>query len=159
MAKKIIGIAEIHADVAPNVIVTLGLGSCVGATLYDPVKKVGGMVHIMLPDSNGDPKGKPAKYADTAIPLLLEKVSKLGAEKSRLVAKLAGGAQMLKFSRSNTTNSIGTRNAEEAKKALRKLGIRITAEDTGGSYGRTIELDLETGKLLVKTVGYGKKEI
>ncbi len=159
MGKKIIGIAEIHADVAPNVIVTLGLGSCVGATLYDPVKKVGGMVHIMLPDSNGDPKGKPAKYADTAVPLLLEKVLKLGAEKSRLVAKLAGGAQMLKFSRSNTANSIGTRNAEEAKKALRKLGLRIVAEDTGGSYGRTIELDLETGKLLVKTVGYGKKEI
>jgi chemotaxis protein CheD len=159
MGKKIIGIAEMHADKAPTVIVTLGLGSCVGVTLYDPTSKVGGMVHIMLPDSNGDPKGKPAKYADTAVPLLLEEVLKLGANKSKIVAKLAGGAQMLKFSRNNTANSIGTRNAEEAVKALKKANIKIVAQDTGGSYGRTIELDLENGKLLVKTVGYGKKEI
>jgi chemotaxis protein CheD len=159
MGKKIIGIAEMYADKAPTVIVTLGLGSCVGVTVYDPNSKVGGMVHIMLPDSNGDPKGKPAKYADTAVPLLLKEVLKLGANKSNLVAKVAGGAQMLKFSRSNTANSIGTRNAEEAVKALKKANIRIVAHDTGGNYGRTIELDLETGKLLVKTVGYGKKEI
>ncbi len=159
MGKKIIGIAEMSASKAPDIIITLGLGSCVGVTLYDPTSKIGGMVHIMLPDSNGDPKGKPAKYADTAVPLLLENVLKLGAKKNKLVAKLAGGAQMLKFSRNNAANSIGARNAEEAKKALRKAGIRIVAEDTGGSYGRTIELNLETGKLLVKTVGYGKKEI
>ena len=145
----------------PNTIRTTGLGSCVGVTMYDASTKVAGMAHVMLPSStlakNSDFKN--AKYADTALPELLDMVTKAGASKSRLVAKLAGGSQMFNFSNSSEAMRIGPRNVEACKKALKKLGIRIVAEDTGGNIGRTVELMTDTGKFLIRTATKESKEI
>jgi chemotaxis protein CheD len=155
-----VGIADYKVARAPVKIITLGLGSCVGVTLFDPNNKVGGMVHIMLPDSTQFKRAtNPAKYADLAIPLLLEEVLKLGARRSSLQAKIAGGAQMFSFADKSTSLNIGQRNAEMAKYMLNKLGIKLFAEDTGKNYGRTMILDTATGDVLIRTAGFPLKKL
>lgn len=145
----------------PNSIRTTGLGSCVGVTLYDPTTKIAGMAHVMLPSStlakNEDFKN--AKYADTALPELVNMVVKAGANKTRLVAKMAGGSQMFNFSGGSETMKIGPRNVEACKEALKKLGIRLIAEDTGGNFGRTVELFTDTGIYQIRTATKEIKEI
>lgn len=145
----------------PNSIRTTGLGSCVGVTLYDPSNKIAGMAHVMLPDSalakNSDFKN--AKYADTAIPELLNTLVKAGANKSRLIAKMAGGSQMFNFSGGSETTRIGPRNVEACKDALKKLGIRVSAEDTGGNFGRTVELFTDNGRFQIRTATKDVKDI
>lgn len=155
-----VGIADYKVSKAPDKIVSYGLGSCIGITLYDSVSKVGGLVHIMLPDSTqARATENLAKFADTGIPLLLKEVLALGAVKSRLVAKLAGGAQMFQFAGTSDIMSIGNRNAQFAKETLQKNSIRIVSEDLGGTYGRTVELDLENGLYKIKTINKGEKTI
>jgi len=155
-----VGIADYKVSKAPDKIVSYGLGSCIGITLYDSVSKVGGLVHIMLPDSTqARATENLAKFADTGIPLLLKEVLALGAVKSRLVAKLAGGAQMFQFAGTSDIMSIGKRNAQFAKDTLQKNSIRIVSEDLGGTYGRTVELDLENGLYKIKTINKGEKTI
>ena len=113
----------------------------------------------MLPDSTQITRDKnPAKFADTGIDLLIEKMVGLGADSKRLQAKIAGGAQMFSFqSSTNDLMRIGDRNVEAVKKKLKELGIPILAEDTGANYGRTIVFFSETGELLVKSVGKPEK--
>ncbi|WP_305768369.1 chemotaxis protein CheD [Candidatus Epulonipiscium viviparus] len=155
-----VGIAELKVGKAPQKITTIGLGSCVGVTLYDPSSKIGGMVHIMLPNSkeikNND---NAAKFADTGVPKLVQEVIKKGANKNHLVAKIAGGAQMFNLATGNNALRIGDRNIIAVKDVLRNLNIPIKANDTGQNYGRTIILDLETGGVLVRTIGKGEKQI
>lgn len=149
-----VGIADYKVARSPVRIITLGLGSCVGLTLFDPTNKVGGMIHIMLPDSKQfQKKSNPAKYADLGIPLLLEEVIKLGARRSFLQAKIAGGAQMFSFADKTTSLNIGQRNAEMTKAILKELGIKLLAEDTGKNYGRTMILDTTTGEVTIRTAG------
>ncbi len=155
-----IGIADLNVGKSPDILVTLGLGSCVGIALYDKVTKIGGLAHIMLPDSKQARTGQnPAKFADTAIPMLVEKMERAGASRSRIVAKIAGGAQMFSFSDKNLQLSIGKRNVEAVKKVLASEKIPLVAEDTGGNHGRSVELHTDTGKFIVKTVGHGIKEL
>lgn len=146
-------IADSNIAIYPDSIKTLGLGSCVGVTLYDEVKKIGGMAHVMLPSTELAKTAdfKKAKYGDTALPELVEMMVTAGANRYRLKAKMAGGAQMFKFAGSADTLRIGPRNVDSCKAALKKLGIPLLAEDTGGSHGRTIELFTETGDLQIKT--------
>lgn len=155
-----VGIAELKTGKSPEKIITIGLGSCVGVTLYDPINKIGGMVHIMLPNSkeikNND---NVAKFADTGIPKLLQEVLKKGAKKNNIVAKMAGGAQMFNLSTNNNALRIGDRNIIATKKILQELNIPIKANDTGQNYGRTIILDLNTGGLLVRSIGKSEKQI
>ncbi|ONI44528.1 chemotaxis protein CheD [Candidatus Epulonipiscioides gigas] len=155
-----VGIAELKTGKSPEKIITIGLGSCVGVTLYDPISKIGGMVHIMLPNSkeikNND---NVAKFADTGIPKLLQEVLKKGAKKNNIVAKMAGGAQMFNLSTNNNALRIGDRNIIATKKILQELNIPIKANDTGQNYGRTIILDLNTGGLLVRAIGKSEKQI
>ncbi len=152
--------ADMNVCVAPDVITTLGLGSCVGIAIYDPGTKIAGLVHIMLPDStkilNNENK---AKFADTGIDHLIYLMVKLGANRKALIAKIAGGAQMFAFSNNTEMMRIGERNVEATKQKLGQLGIRILAEDTGSNYGRTIEFYPETGELLIKSVGKERKII
>ncbi len=137
-----------------------GLGSCIGISLYDPQTKIGGLLHIMLPDSNqARASDNPAKFADTGLPLMLNDVIAMGASKSRLVAKIAGGAQMFAFSNATDIMRVGTRNADTVKKILQRMGIRLIAEDTGGNYGRTVQIDLSNGVYKVKTIDRGEKDI
>ncbi|MGZ0040787.1 chemotaxis protein CheD [Paenibacillus ottowii] len=156
-----VGMADLNVTSNPNSIRTTGLGSCVGLTLYDPHLKLAGMAHVMLPSSDIAREGQLniAKYADTALPELLERMLKLGAERRRLIAKMAGGAQMFAFAGSGDTMRIGPRNVESCKEMLVDLGIPLIAEDTGGNYGRTIELDSETGVLNIRSVQKGVKEL
>ena len=149
-----VGMADMNICVAPDAITTLGLGSCVGIVLYDSVTKIAGLAHIMLPDSTQIRCNENvANFADTGIDELIVRLEKKGVPRSRLVAKIAGGAQMFALSSENSMLCVGKRNVEATKNKLKSLGIRILAEDTGNSYGRTIEFYPETGELLIKTVG------
>ncbi len=162
MAQPIhVGMADLVVAKHPATLVTLGLGSCIGLVIYDQLSKTVGMVHIMLPDSR-EAKNipKPGKFADTAVPLLLEELAKLGVNKSQLRAKMAGGAQMFTMpGKDSAIFSVGTRNVEATTKMLAGAGIRIVASDTGGSKGRSVEFNTETMKFTVKTLGSGTKEI
>lgn len=152
--------ADLQSSRHPCIITTLGLGSCVGIALYDPIWKVTGLAHIMLPSSQqARNKSNIAKFADTAIAKLVDDMVKLGALKYHIVAKIAGGAQMFSFTDASEIMRIGMRNVAATKEVLNILGIPITAEDTGGTYGRTIEINSGNGKLLIKTIGHGQKEI
>ena len=155
-----VGMADLNICKSPDVITTLGLGSCIGLTLYDPVTKVGGMVHYMLPDSTQVRNNENiAKFADTGIDELLKRVIAAGANKQRLVAKIAGGAKMFETTGVSAIGHIGERNAEAAKQILKQKGIRLIAEDTGLNYGRTVELHTETGEFYIKAVGKPVKVI
>lgn len=138
----------------PNVITTLGLGSCIGIALYDPVTRIGGLAHIMLPDSTKiRNNANIAKFADTGITELVNQMVRAGASRQRMVAKIAGGARMFEVAGTNTIGNIGQKNAEASKQKLRELGIRLIAEDTGLNYGRTVELHCATGEYYIKSVG------
>ncbi|MDF2839666.1 MAG: chemotaxis protein CheD [Clostridia bacterium] len=155
-----VGMADLNCTKSPGVLTTLGLGSCVGVCIYDTYNKVSGMVHVMLPSSQQiKNNSNVAKFADTGIAKLLEDMQKLGANKNRLVSKIAGGAQMFNFNDSSDIMRIGSRNVTATKEVLQSLNIPIIAEDTGGSHGRTIELYSESGILLIKTIGLGTKQI
>lgn len=153
-----VGMADYKVGDAPDKLLTLGLGSCIGVTIYDKRKKQGGMAHIMLP-KNPTPDNPTPKFADSGIELMVKELEKMGLNMKVAEAKVAGGAQMFTFSSSNEMNSIGYRNAESVIHELKKRGIKIVAEETGGNSGRTIELDLETGSLKIKTMGSGEKFI
>lgn len=149
-----VGMADLNVCTAPDAITTLGLGSCVGVVLYDSFSKIAGMVHVMLPDSTKIRNNENvAKFADTGIDALIDDMKKLGANRSRLVAKIAGGAQMFAFNANSDMLRIGDRNVEASKIKLQDLGIRILAEDTGLNYGRTIVFYPENGELHIKSVG------
>lgn len=155
-----VGMADLNVVKHPDMLTTLGLGSCVGIALYDKVTKISGLAHIMLPSSkeikNNENK---AKFADTGIEELLNLMTKQGVEKRNLVAKIAGGSQMFSFSSSNDILKIGERNVIATKAKLNELNIKIISEDTGGNYGRTIILNSENGSLQVRTIGHGEKII
>lgn len=149
-----VGMADYNICRAPDAITTLGLGSCVGVTLFDSAKKIAGLAHIMLPDSTlVKNNSNLAKFADTGIDACIDMMVKAGANRRGLIAKIAGGAQMFAFGSNNDMLRIGERNIQATKKKLKELGIRIVAEDTGANYGRTIQFFPEDGTLLIKAVG------
>ena len=155
-----VGMADLKVACHPSILTTLGLGSCVGIALYDTRKKVIGLAHIMLPDSKIAANAvNRAKFADTGISDLVKEMMGAGADKKNIVAKIAGGAQMFAFTSINETLKIGPRNAEATRAILSGMGIPILAEDTGGNCGRTIEINSEDGKLMIRTIGLGIKYI
>ena len=155
-----VGMADYKVGRAPDTLISYGLGSCIGISLYDHQTKIGGLLHIMLPDSNQSRANENrAKFADTGIPDMLNELIRMGAAKSRLVAKLAGGSQMFAFANASDIMRVGLRNASASKEILKKLSIPIVGEDTGGNYGRTVQIDLSTGVYKVKTIDKGDKEI
>ena len=141
-----VGMADLKVGKSPDVLTTLGLGSCVGVAIYDPVTKISGLLHCMLPDStqfrNNSNK---AKYADSGI--------------DELVAKIAGGAQMFAMNTNNDTLRVGERNVAAVKMKLSELNIRLLSEDCGLNYGRTVEFYSETGEYVIKSVGKPRKVI
>ncbi len=156
-----VGMADLNICVSPDGITTLGLGSCVGIAIRDPVTKIGGLAHIMLPDSTTiRNNGNIPKFADTGIEELVKRVVAKGANRTRLVAKIAGGAQMFTFGGGNSeTIRVGERNVEASKKKLAELKIPILAEDTGKNYGRTVIFYPETGDYIIRAVGKPEKKI
>ncbi|MFN8548142.1 MAG: chemotaxis protein CheD [Candidatus Eisenbacteria bacterium] len=149
-----IGIGEAKVSQDPNdYLITHSLGSCIGLTLYDPVKKVGGMIHCMLPLSKMDPtkaESRPHLFTDTGSTQLLQSLFDLGAERRRLIAKVAGGSSMLD---EKGFFKIGERNYAVLRKVLWKNEILIAAEDVGGTVARTMTLNLADGTTTIKSLG------
>ncbi len=155
-----VGMADLKTGKAPDTITTLGLGSCIGIALWDSTTKIGGLAHVMLPDSTRIRNNtNVAKFADTGITELVRQMERLGVQRKRMVAKIAGGARMFEVSGKTSVGNIGEKNALASKAKLRELGIRLVAEDTGLNYGRTVELDCSTGDYIIKAVGKPIKKI
>ncbi len=150
-----VGIADLVVAREPDILRTV-LGSCVGICLYDSEKKVGGLAHIMLPVMS-DTASNRKKYADTAIPMLLEEMEKQGAQRSRITAKISGGAAMFKMSANSMMSEIGRNNIKKVREILESMGIKILGEDVGGDYGRTIDFYTENGQVKVKSLGREEK--
>ena len=152
--------ADLKTGKNPDILTTLGLGSCIGIALWDPVTKIGGLAHVMLPDSTKIRNNSNiAKFADTGIAELVRQIEAMGVPKKRLVAKIAGGARMFEVSGSTSVGNIGEKNAIASKQKLQELGIPILAEDTGLNYGRTVELNCANGDYVIKAVGKPVKTI
>lgn len=155
-----VGMADLNVCVSPDGITTIGLGSCVGIAVRDPVTKIGGLAHVMLPDSTAIKSNTNIpKFADTGIEELVKRVVAMGASRTRLVAKIAGGAQMFAFQSKSAMVRVGERNVEASKKKLAELRIKILAEDTGDSYGRTVIFYPENGDFVIRAVGKPDKII
>lgn len=156
-----VGMSEIQVSKSPGTtLVAPGLGSCIGLTMYDPINKVAGMVHVVLPDSTiTKTPPLPGKYADIAIPKILEQMVQAGAKKEKLIVKIAGGAQMFNLQQGGNILNIGVRNAIAVKAALSKEGLILSTADTGGNKGRTLKLDVSTGKVFVKVIGQQEIEL
>lgn len=150
-----VGMADLKTCLSPNGITTLGLGSCVGIAIRDPANKIGGLAHVMLPDSTAIRSSQlnVPKFADTGIAELVKQMEKLGASRKRMVAKIAGGANMFNFQGGSSFGQVGDRNVEATKKKLGELGIPILAQDTGKNFGRTVIFYPETGDYIIRAVG------
>ncbi len=151
-------IADLAALKERGMIITVGLGSCVGIGLYDDNTKVGGLAHILLAESapykNRDGALNAAKFADTAIPELVRKMESLGGQCRRLQAKIAGGSQLFPFNK--TGISVGEKNINAVRRTLKELNIPILGEDVGGNHGRTMRLFIHNGQVKITTVGKGE---
>jgi len=150
-----VGMGELCTTRDPLVVLAAyGLGSCIGVSVYDPVARVGGLAHVMLPCSREVSSQKLSyRFADVAVPSLLERVQQLGAMRKRLICKIAGGAHMLALAGNSDGFKIGERNAEAVAEALGQCGIKPLATEVGGTRGRTMRLFVENGRVFVKTVG------
>lgn len=148
----VVGVADMAIGHEPHGrLITYALGSCIGLSAFDPVTRIGGLLHYMLPQpaDQVDVKTlKPAMYATTGIPLLLRKLTDAGAQQSRLIVCAAGGAEILEGA---ATMAIGKRNRTILRKVLWKIGVALVAEDTGGSTARTMTLDLGRGDVSIRS--------
>ncbi|MDW7651007.1 MAG: chemotaxis protein CheD [Bacillota bacterium] len=151
-------IADLATKKDEGILITVGLGSCIGIALYDPVARTAGLAHILLSDSTMfRTHANPAKFADTAIPVLIGEMVAQGAKTSRLRAKIAGGSKLFSFEKSLL--SVGEKNIQSVRDTLAGLRVPIIGEDVGGSVGRTMRLFVADGKVTVSTVGAGEREI
>lgn len=149
-----VGIAEGKIGFHDDILVTYALGSCVGICLYEPQKKIAGMVHVLLPSQQlALQQNNPYKFADSGIVHLIESMERHGAKRIRIVAKIAGGAEM--FKTETTKTGIGSRNILAVKETLQELRIPVIAEHTGSNYGRSIWFFCKDGSLKVKSVNNG----
>lgn len=157
----VVGLGEIAVSANDgDVLVSLGLGSCVCVVAFDPKSGVAGMAHIVLPDSGGNEQRRTPRFADVALPMLFEKMEEAGAITAGLVIKLAGGARMMPVTVTNATMmNIGERNIESIKALLEKTGRDVEAEDLGGTQGRTVRLAVGTGKVTVARAGMDQADL
>lgn len=162
-ATVVIGLGEMHVTDAPNIVlVCYGIGSCIAFTAFDPVSRVTGMAHFVLPDStqgNGVAARNPVRFVDTGVRQMLGALEAAGALKSRTIFKMAGGARMVVAAGLASKLNIGERNVESARVATASTGIRLRGEDVGGTHGRTVRVFAATGKVAVSTVGGASYEL
>jgi chemotaxis protein CheD len=155
-----VGIGDLNVVLPPDKLITLGLGSCVGIAIIDSINKIAGLAHIMLPDSTSfTNQNNPMKFADLAIPILIKKMEAAGANRRIIKAKIAGGASMFSFPDKNPLMDIGGRNGVAVKEVLQKMNVPVISEDLGGNSGRTMIVEAVNGKVFIKTVGKGIKEV
>jgi len=160
MSRIVVGVADVKVSGnVDDMLITHALGSCIGVIIYDPMAKVGGLLHFMLPDSSLDSekaKKKPAMFADTGIPLLFKSCYKLGAEKKRMIIKIAGGAKILDGA---NHFRIGQKNITALRKIFWRNNILIGGEDTGGEHSRAVQLNIFNGQVVVKNSGRILREL
>jgi chemotaxis protein CheD len=156
----IVGMGAMQVSRDPGAtIVTYALGSCIGIAIHDPIAKVGGLLHYMLPESSTNPEKaskNPAMFADTGVPLLFQEAYRLGGEKTRMRVRVVGGAQLLDDS---GYFNIGKRNYMTLRKILWANNVLIQGEEVGGQVNRTVRLEIGSGRFWVKTSGNGEKEL
>jgi chemotaxis protein CheD len=154
--KQVVGVADMKVSAnSAETIITYALGSCLGITAYDPVARVGGMLHVMLPNSAIDPvKGReaPFMFVDTGLPLLLQECRMAGARVERLVLKVAGGA-CARVNEEDDYFQIGKKNFAHLRKIVWQNGLALKACEVGGNQSRTMSLEIATGKVLLKVNG------
>lgn len=157
-----VNIAQIRIAKPPDQLCALGLGSCVGVVLYDPSKKISGMLHVLLPteaDAGPSGQGHRTKFADPGLLDLREAVVRAGAARENLEAKLAGGAAVLALSGTGTSGAIGQRNAQQCLRMLSEMNIPVTGKDLGGTVGRSVRFDPEDHILHVKKLIGGEQQL
>lgn len=162
---KPVGVAEMRVCDNSTILASFGLGSCVAVAIYDPHKGIGGLAHVMLPESKGGQDVAPGKFADTAVEGLVGELVLKGANKRRLVSKIAGGAQMFEipglrhessFVGTRREFAIGERNVQAVKQALERQKVCLLAEDTGGRHGRTVKFNTATGEMEITSIQSGR---
>lgn len=158
MDKIFVKIAEMKTGKSPNIIVTMGLGSCVAVSFYDRDSKFGGLLHFLLPE-NPTNDSNFFKYGDSGISEMIKCFKNNGSLLQNIEAKIVGGSIMFTQLLKSTENAVGPRNVKIAKEILEKHKIRVVSEDTGGDYGRSIEFYLETGEVKVSSYKTGIKII
>ena len=154
--KITVGIADMKIAQGSGILITYALGSCIGLCFHDPRLKLGALLHIMLPLNMETGRKNPMKYADTGIRETLRQLEAKGASKSRMTVKIAGGAKMFEVNGGNLGN-IGQRNIESVHLILRKEGIRLMAEDEGGTVARTLLFDVVSGQGCIRS--YGRQDV
>ncbi|WP_294550151.1 chemotaxis protein CheD [uncultured Pseudoflavonifractor sp.] len=155
--KLVVGIADMKMARQTGMLITYALGSCIGICLYDPLIQLAALVHIMLPLNMETGRKSPLKYADTGICETLRRMEGQGGARSRIVAKIAGGASMFAVAGGGNLGNIGQRNIESTHMVLRREGIKLLREDVGGSVARTLLFDAASGQACVRS--YGKPEL
>lgn len=155
--KFTIGIADMKMAKGTGTLITYALGSCIGLCFYDPILKLGALLHIMLPLNMETGRTHTMKYADTGIRETIRQMELKGASRSRLIVKIAGGAKMFDVGSNNALGNIGQRNIESVRTILRRENIRLAAEDVGGSIARTLSFDVATGQGRIRS--YGRQDI
>lgn len=155
--KLVVGIADMKMASKEGMLITYALGSCVGICLYDPQIKLAALIHIMLPLNMEAGRKSPMKYADTGIRETIKEMERRGGAKSRIVAKIAGGAKMFDMGMSGGVGNIGQRNGESVKAVLAREGIRLLKADVGGTWARTLLFDAASGQGCIRS--YGRPEI
>lgn len=152
-----VGDGRVSRDVN-HVLVTYALGSCIALAVWDPVTKVGGLLHFLLPEAGGDSIAaeNPCRYGDTGTPWLLRRVLENGGHGPRLVVYIAGGASIVN---DGGVFNIGKRNYTALRKVLWKAGVPVHAEEVGGSVARTVGLELATGRFWIREPGVPAREL
>lgn len=160
MTELFVNMGQMHVLKAEGLLTTVGLGSCIGLTLYDPVTKVGGMAHVFLSQSRKPEEAArlPGKYADTAVPALIKLVVSAGAQRSRLVAKMAGGAHLFP-NLSSGGKTVGDQNIAAVTQHLKTAGIPLLAQDVAGAHGRKMKMSVSSGVVVVTAIGKEPREI
>ena len=156
----LVRVADLQTGGADDVLVTIGLGSCVAIMLHDAEARIGGLAHVLLPSpalSRAD--GNPAKFPQSAVPRLLELMRAAGARPERVTGRLAGGASMFAMLAPLGTLQMGERNLVAARQALSSNGVRLIGEAVGGDFGRTVRLRVRDGAVEVRTVAHGVKHL
>lgn len=155
--KLTVGIADMQMAKGEGQLVTYALGSCIGICFYDASIHLAALLHIMLPLNMETGRKSPFKYADTGIRETLRQMEAKGARTARITAKIAGGAKMFEVSGNGGLGNIGQRNIDSVRMVLRKMGVRLLAEDVGGTIARTVFFDVATGESRVRS--YGRAEL
>lgn len=154
-----VGIGDMKFTRGTGKIITYALGSCIGISFWVPFLHLGALLHIMLPERHDAEEGNIYKYADSGIHETIRKLSAFGMVKSRTVVKIAGGAKMFEIRGNAEFGNIGSRNTFMVKKILQEENMRISAEDTGGAFARTMILDIESGDVAIRTMGKPERHL